>query len=275
MSTIVDAPDDCWAWMLAMNESVDVYNQRLGREIGSVDAAIKAMSELIHRYHSGNQPQLNTASYVESILAHYKTVYEYYHFIDLLWRHEELGWYYYQEFRAWFNLINASYALMGYYTYVSAGYSALPSDINCTFNSWTTKRTEELDVELEIIYWSDRFTPFDSNCKRISVKKFDRLLRYFKTRTREDVNAEYLSDQDKIEEGDYEYADRRVGSKYDFDKIASMLAYYEGALSEWRNARENITLRLPKERQKSYREITRQMHTRLYYDLLDLKEIRF
>ena len=59
------------------------------------------------------------------------------------------------------------------------------------------------------------------------------------------------------------------------DKIAEMLRYYETALANWREVREQITLMLPKEKQKSYREITKQMHTRLYNDLVDLKEIRF
>ena len=76
-------------------------------------------------------------------------------------------------------------------------------------------------------------------------------------------------------ETDYEYAEWRVGSKYDFDKIAEMLRYYETALTNWREVREQIAHMLPKEKQKSYREITKQMHTRLYNDLVELKEIRY
>ena len=63
--------------------------------------------------------------------------------------------------------------------------------------------------------------------------------------------------------------------RFDFDKIAEMVRYYETALSNWREVREQITQMLPKEKQKSYREITKQMHTRLYNDLVDLKEIRY
>lgn len=54
-----------------------------------------------------------------------------------------------------------------------------------------------------------------------------------------------------------------------------MLSYYETALNNWREVREQIAQILPQEKQKSYSEITKQMHTRLYNDLADLKEIRF
>lgn len=58
-------------------------------------------------------------------------------------------------------------------------------------------------------------------------------------------------------------------------KKQEMLRYYETALTNWREVREQITQMLPKEKQKSYREITKQMHARLYNDLVDLKEIRY
>ena len=49
----------------------------------------------------------------------------------------------------------------------------------------------------------------------------------------------------------------------------------ETALVNWREVREQIALMLPKEKQKSYREITKQMHTRLYNNLVELKDIRY
>ena len=54
-----------------------------------------------------------------------------------------------------------------------------------------------------------------------------------------------------------------------------MLSYYETALNNWREVREQIAQILSQEKLKSYRQITKQMHTRLYNDLADLKEIRF
>lgn len=281
MVQLVQAADDDWAWMLAMNESIEEYNTRLDRKIGSVDAACNAIDELINIYNAGNQPELNTASYVESILMHYKTVYAYYRLIEFIDDYDEdsnwdvqLRALYYCEFTEWFDLNNAVNGIMYFYTYASAGYSALSMDLNGTFEIWSKGRLAELEIERDI-YWSSDWKPFESDAKSISPNKFGKLLDYFKTRKKSDVIEEFFGDLYDKKDKDYEYAEWRVGSKYDFDKIAEMLRYYETALTNWREIRDQIALMLPKEKQKSYLEITKQMHTRLYNDLIDLKEIRY
>ena len=278
MVQLIETADDDLAWMLAMNESVEEYNTRLGRKIGSVDAACNAIDELINIYNAGNQPELNTASYVESILMHYKAVYAYYRLIEFIDDYDEdsnwdvqLRVLYYREFTEWFDLNNAVNGLMYFYTYAAAGYSALSMDLNGTFEVWSKDRLAELEIERNI-YWSFDWEPFESNSKTISPKKFDKTLSYFKTRTNETVVKEMVSDW---VEKDYEYARERIDGKFDFDKIAEMLRYYETALTNWREVREQIALMLPKEKQKSYREITKQMHTRLHNDLEEFKEIRY
>ena len=278
MVQLVQTADDDWAWMLAMNESVEEYNTRLGRKIGSVDAAANAIDELINIYNAGNQPELNTASYVESILEHYKAVYAYYRLIEFIDDYdEESNWdvqlraLYYREFKEWFDINNAVNGIMYFYTYAAAGYSALSMDLNGTFEIWSKNRLAELEVERDI-YWSYDWKLFSSNAKIIPAKKFEKLLSYFNTRTNDTVVEEMVSDW---AEKDYEFARERTDGRFDFDKIAEMLRYYETALTNWREVREQITHMLPKEKQKSYREITKQMHTRLYEDLVDLKAIRY
>ena len=49
-------------------------------------------------------------------------------------------------------------------------------------------------------------------------------------------------------EKDYDFARERIDGKFDFDKIAEMLRYYETALTNWREVREQITHMLPKEK---------------------------
>ena len=281
MVQLIQTADDDWAWMLAMNESVEEYNTRLGRKIGSVDAAANAIDELINIYNAGNQPELNTASYVESILMHYKVAYAYYRLIEFIDDYKDdsdwdvqLRALYYREFNEWFDINNAVNGIMYFYTYASAGYSALSMDLNGTFEIWSKGRLTELEIERDI-FWSFDWKPFETDSKTISPKKFDKLLGYFKTRTKSDVIEEFFGDLYDKKDRDYEYAESRVGSHYDFDKIAEMLRYYETALTNWREVREQITQMLPKEKQKSYREITKQMHTRLYNELEALKEIRY
>ena len=278
MVQLVQTADDDWAWMLAMNESIEEYNSRLGRKIGSVDAACNAVDELIDIYNAGNQPELNTASYVESILMHYKATYAYYRLIEFIDDYkDDSNWdlqlraLYYREFKEWFDINNAVNGIMYFYTYAAAGYSALSMDLNGTFEIWSKDRLAELEIERDI-YWSFDWKPFESNAKTTSPKKFEKTLSYFKTRTNETVIEEMVSDW---AEKDYDFARERVDGKTDFDKVAEMLRYYETALTNWREVREQIALMLPKEKQKSYREITKQMHTRLYCDLVDLKAIRY
>ena len=265
MVQMVETADDCWAWMLAMNQSVEQYNSRLGRKIGSVDAACLAIEELIDIYHSGNQPELNTASYVESILAHYKVVYAYYEFIeDINDYKKDSDWdlqmkaLYYREFKEWFDLNNAVDGIMTFYTYAAARYSALSMDLNGTFEIWSKGRLEELVVESNIISSHD-WKPFSSDAMTVSSKKFDQLLSYFKGKT-----GGYNVEQNELnDENDY------------LHNFAQMLIYYETALTNWREIREQIAQMLPKNKQKSYREITKQMHTRLYNDLENLKQMRY
>ena len=278
MVQLVQTADDDWAWMLAMNESIEEYNSRLGRKIGSVDAACNAIDELIDIYNAGNQPELNTASYVESILMHYKATYVYYRLIEFIDDYKDdsdwdlqLRALYYREFKEWFDINNAVNGIMYFYTYAAAGYSALSMDLNGTFEIWSRDRLAELEIERDI-YWSFNWKPFESNAKTISPKKFDKTLSYFKTRTNETVIEEMVSDW---AEKDYDFARKRIDGRFNFDKIAEMLRYYETALTNWCEVREQITQMLPKEKQKSYREITTQMHTRLYNDLHDLKAIRY
>ena len=278
MVQLIETADDDWAWMLAMNESIEEYNTRLGRKIGSVDAACNAIDELIDIYNAGKQPELNTASYVESILMHYKAVYAYYRLIEFIDDYEEdSGWdlqlraLYYREFKEWFDINNAVNGIMYFYTYAAAGYSALSMDLNGTFEVWSRERLAELEIERDI-YWSFDWKPFESNAKTTSLKKFEKTLSYFNTRTNETVIEEIVSDW---AEKDYDYARERIDGKFDFDKVTEMLRYYETALTNWYEVREQIALMLPKEKHKSYREITKQIHTRLYNDLVELKEIRY
>lgn len=280
MVQLIQTADDGWAWMLAMNESVEKYNSRLGRKIGSVNAATNAIGELIDIYTAGNQPQMNTASYVIAMLAHYKTIYEYYNIIESIYYYgddndwdKQLRALCYREYKEWFDLNNAVNGIMTFYTEASSFHSALPMEMNGQFEFWSKKRLEELAIEGDILYNSYDWTSFKSDAKSISAKKFDSLICYLKDINEKNVVEQKMQQWD--EEKDYEFISESIEGMYDYDKIAEMVNLYETAISNWRKVRKQITRLLPKEKRKSYREITKQMHTRLYYDLDELKEIRY
>lgn len=278
MVQLVKTADDDWAWMLAMNECIGEYNTRLGRKTGSIEAVTKAIEELIDIYNAGNQPELNTATYVEMILMHYKTIYGYYGFIESIDDYDnetdknlQLQTLYYQEFKEWFEINDAVNGIMFFYTYAAASYSALPMDLNCTFEYWSKERLAELTIEKEILRCWD-WKPFDSNLKNISERRFNILIEYLRTRNQESIVEEFLWG---FTDKDYDWAHERTDGKFDFDKIAEMLSCYETALERWRDVREEITSLLPEEKHDSYREITNHIHARFYNDLLELQELRF
>ena len=76
-------------------------------------------------------------------------------------------------------------------------------------------------------------------------------------------------------EKDYLLAYEHIDENIEFDKIAEMLQYYEGALFNWREVRKQIALTLPRKQRKAYRQTTKEMHTRLYNDLLKLQRINY
>ena len=269
----VQTAEDGIAWALALNENIKEYSHRIDRRIyeeKAEDAAVRAIEDLIDIYAAGNQPELNTYSYVTSILEIYKTINEYIRIIRF--RHEEpLAGLLYEEYRAWFDLNNAANGIMSLHTYAAAGYSALPMDINLTFASWSETRRKELEIEGET-FWTYHREPFKSSCRRISSKRFIKLIRYFSNLTIDTIVKTNAKDWN-LKRSEYRY--ERLDGCFDFDKISEMAHLYEEAYCNWLTAREKIAAYLPKEQGKSYRETTKQMNARLYHDLLELKDIKY
>lgn len=142
-------------------------------------------------------------------------------------------------------------------------------DMNWTFESWSKARLVELETERNI-FWPYNWEPFEIDAKTITVRKFGKLLDYFKGVAENNIVEEMVPDL-----GNRDYIRKRIDGRFDFDKIVEMASNYETSLVNWRIVREQITLILPKAKQKSYREITRHMHSRLYDNLLGLKEIQY
>ena len=269
----VQTAEDGLAWALALNENIKEYRHRIDRRIyeeKAEDAAVRAIEDLIDIYAAGNQPELNTYSYVTSILEIYKTINEYIRIIRF--HHEEpIAGLLYEEYRAWFDLNNAANGIMSFHTYAAAGYSALPMDINLTFASWSETRRKELEIEGET-FWTYHREPFKSRCRRISSDRFMKLIRYFTNLTIDTIVKTNTKDWNLKRS---EYAYERLDGCFDFEKISEMAHLYEEAYYNWLCARENIAAYLPKEQGKSYRETTKQMNARLYHDLLELKDIKY
>lgn len=277
MVELIRTADDAWAWMLAMNESIEECRGCLGHKTDSVDAAVLTIEEQIDNFRAGNQPEMNIGSYVSSMLTHYKTVDAYCQMINCLDNNDKgarLRNLYYREFCEWFDLNNAANVILNDYTYAAAEYSALPMETNGLFERWSRAREEELEIERKICRSSEQSSyVFKRDLRRVAPEKFDKLIAYFKERTHHDIIEEIVSDKVGM---DYDYAKKRTAGCYDFDKIAAAARRYETALRNWRIIREQIARSLKdKERQRSCRELTEQIHARLYNDLKELKKIQY
>ena len=269
----VRTAEDGIAWALALNENVQEYSRRIDRSIleeKAEDAAVRAIEDLVDIYAAGNQPELNTYTYVTSILEIYKTTNEYIRIMRF--RHDEpLAGLLYKEYRAWFDLNNAASGIMSFHTYAAAGYSAMPMEINLTFAYWSEQRHKELLVEKDT-FWKYHWEPFESDCRNVSQKRFLKLIRYFRSLTIDTIVKTNAKDWN-LKKSEYAYA--RLDGNFDFDKISEMARLYEEAYCNWLTVREEIARLIPKEQGRSYREATKQMNTRLYTDLLELKNITY
>ena len=272
MTMIRDA-DDGLAWTLGMNENIREYSRRIDRNIyekNAEDAAATAINHLMNIYCAGNQPEMNTASYVNAIVAIYRTTNEYIRLMRI-YEDEALGELIYREYYEWFDLNNAVNGIMTFYTYGAAHYSALPLDINGHLQVWSEKRLKELATEREI-FWHNYGEPHTDKCTKVSLRRFERLMEEFKNIRVQDVIKEVVSDW---AEKDYDFAWEMFGEAFDFEHIQYMNCLYDVALHNWLTVREEIAEYLGEDRGKAYRKMTERVTSRLYGDLKELKEIRY
>ena len=275
MCYLVEDADDDWAWMLATNRSIDEYNKRSGCENGSAERAIESIYKLLEVYYAGYQSQMNTASYINCTAEHYKTLNGYYRLIESIGCHNgnsdlnnRLKTLYYNEFRQWFNIIQAMSTLMYEYTYSMSMYSSLPIVLSETEISWLNNRYAGINIEKEICL-TDECKAIENDTECTSPEKFKALLEYFKDRTKEKFVKDYISENG---EWDYRQFSKRIDN-IDFEKITAAADSYDAALSNWAETREKIALMLPEDKQAAYRNVTEKMYTLLYKDLLKLKKI--
>lgn len=274
----VETADVAWNWMEAMGDSIKKYNFRIGRKVTSVEMALLALKELNDIQKSiGNQIDMNISADISAVISLYETIYEYSQLMRLVDNYfdgaEEnviMHDLFYREYCLWFGIHSYMNQLMRAYTYAYFWYSSLMMDLNYTLQLWYEERICELEIEQKICgeYWT--YT-YQTSRRKVTSQEFDTLINYYKTLTIQAVvESLILSESDKEY---YDYVSERVEENINFDMIREIINCYEATLIEWRNVRSEIEALMPEEKRESYREITEQMHGRLYENLTDLKKI--
>lgn len=273
----VQSAEDAWAWVIAMSESVKQYNLRLGREAkaGSPKQAMLAITELIEPYTEGNSQQMNIASDIVTTLTLYKTLYNYFKFIDDIGKYSvedrRIQDAYYKEFRTWFTMYSAADTLLSSYTYSCVFHQMAHTDKNDVRRSWLEARNRELNIE-QSHYSTKDWMPVTALSTESMNWDFSTVLNFFKLVTLNDIAAKYA----KYNETDIDVAKDQIGPKFGATAVVNAAASYDVAILMWRQTREQIAKSLVgKEQQASYREITKIVYTRLYNDLVSLRELKF
>lgn len=269
----VENCDDCWAWMLNVDDCIQEYNRRLGREIGNSDIAMATITELIGDYGMGTQFQMNVSSDVFFVIAFYKMVKAYSEYISFVDNfdvdpcdHMNLSDLCYQEFCAWFDMMKQSNNIMIEYTFACAAYSSLPMDMAYIYMDRITCRHALLDKESDLL-WRVNERPYIGNGKVIRPRTFKALLNHFMELYQiPDAGDDSTQNDTTVEE------DNVMEEPIDYRLIALYAADYELALEAWRELRERIVQRLPLGMRSSYRAITNELHSNFYQNLLELSE---
>ena len=140
-----------------------------------------------------------------------------------------------------------------------------------TFAYWSEQRYKELKIE-DDSFWKYHREPFKSDSRKISKKRFLKLISFFSDLTLDAIVKTNAKEWDLKKS---EYAYDRLDGCFDFDKISEMARLYEDAYCNWLIAREDIARYLPKDQGRTYRETTKEMNTRMYRDLSLLKSVNY
>lgn len=244
----VDNADEAWVWMLMLNKQAELYNRRLERyiyaELGE-NAARQAVKDLMDMYDAGTQSQINTASFVFSVVALYDAIAHYnrtFYYngpycsqLDILYK---------AEYNAWYKIYDALSTLLCDFAYASASYSALSMDINEYITFWAEQRVETLKAEKNLIESSyERRRVFKSEYKAVSDREFDSLI------------------------AEFEQLLPKLGSNDDGFRTRPALETLKSAIIEWREARRKITNHLSENQIEEFNQITQHLYAQFYLDI--------
>ncbi len=256
-SDAISSVDECFAWMKAVNDSVMVYNKRIGRKAGrraSQTMAIEDMREYIDPMSGGSQYEMNLYTYYEALLSFYKTVNMYNRLIADV-ENESLKNLLYDDFKAWYRITNEQNYLLNHYTYRGARYSSLPIDINETYKTWVDNRFDELVVCRNILVKGASFNSASAVIPSDSITRFvNGVIRYWMGAIDPEREKEYIR---SVRAGTYKDLPDR-------EPLHKSALEFESALSDWLEVRENIASQLPLEQRESYMALTRQVYGRFY-----------
>lgn len=269
MHSFIESPEDKWAYYLAMDSCVSIYNHRMQRKSGSLSLALHAVDELLFSYTAGSQPQMNSRTFFKQlanelhVMSLYKSIDDYIGNGDCK---STLDGGYAREFKAWQDVVNACERIMYEYTFGQARYSAAPMEMNIIREAWYADRLEVLDKEWDCIVLSKMDT-VSVDREQMTDDDLAAIINRF-------YNNVPTAGWDELYMGWYD-DDAQTLQPYLTDPEVQdhvrLLAYHcKQAIKRWQAVRNAIRDSLPQDRQDTYQALTQAMQNRIYAMLVSL-----
>ena len=234
-------------WAVAVNVALDT----LCREEPTVptDSAIYEIERVINKFSSLSQSEMNFQCYVDATIDYYRTIEAYRRWIASVPPH--LKQLVQEEYEAWHNLNDARFEFWRDVSYTQEWYSAKPMEIEGYYESLSSNRRAELEIERDVILNGKSY-----NQKGVTVTS--------------ELWEQWILEHSVPEDIDLL---KEVGRE---DEIPSdsIVSDYVNTLrtsfTRWLSARQAIAAALPKKQGKYYDNITADIHSRLVGKLDDV-----
>lgn len=240
--------NDKLQWAIAVNAALDTF--RL--EVPSVpsDSAIYEIQRVVGKFSSLTQSEMNFECYVDATVDYYLTIESYRQWLAELPSHlKPLAK---EEYESWHDLNDARFAFWHDVSYTQSWYSAKPMEIEGYYESLSSTRRAELEMERDVILNGKAYSQKGTT---VTTAQWEKWI----------VEHSLPDDIESVRE--YGREDEIPSDSLVADHVNTLKTTF----SRWLAARQAIAAALPKEQGISYDNITADIHCRMIEKLDDIK----
>lgn len=232
--------DDMLQFAVAVNAAIDTF--RWDYPSISPQEAADEVSNVVGRYSSMTQSEMNFESYVDASLDYYRTIEAYRQWLEDV--PETLRSLAHEEYKAWYDLHEARFSLWRDVSYRQEAYSMKPMEIEGYYENLSRNRRAELEVERNIVLDA---MPYKQLGKTVNTAQWENWIA--QSSVPEDIDI-------LIAVG----AEKRIP---DDSLVSERVEALRSAFAQWLTVRQAIASSLPKEQGRSYDNLTADIHSRI------------
>lgn len=234
-------------WAIAVNAVLDTF--RLEEPSVPSDSAIYEIKRVIGKFSSLTQSEMNFESYVDAAIDYYFTIESYRQWLSEVPSYlRSLAR---EEYEAWHDLHDARFSFWNDVSYRQEWYSAKPMEIEGYYESLSSNRRAELELERDVIL---NGKPYSQRGTTVTTKQWENWI----------VENSLPEDIELMREFDRE--DMIPSDSLIIDHVNTL----KSTFSRWLAARQAIAAVLPEEEGIYYDNITADIHCRMIGKLDDI-----